>query len=239
MSAYPIGYLPWQARDLMRGPGVVAALVAGIFALLIWRLPSQYIGSGAAALFQGYLAQVGWPLVLVATGEIVRNDRVEGYHRFYFSRPVHPAAFYLVRFTLGFLLVLTAVLVAGAAVWLRTGELPLPLRTVGQLTLLYLLLGGTVFLLSTLFTGGPRDWLTALLVHVYQTTTHDLLARGFDLWPALRIAHWALPPMHLARLDAAPMAAGEMLHAGLYGAALLGISLAVLHFRPLGSGARD
>lgn len=239
MSAYPLGYLPWQARDLLRGPGVVAALVAGVFALLVWRLPSQFIGTGGAALFEGYLAQVGWPLVLVATGEIVRNDRVEGYHRFYFSRPVHPAAFYLVRFILGFLLVLAAVLAAAAAVWLRTGEFGLPLRTAGQLTLLYLLLGGTVFLLSTLFTGGPRDWLAALLIHVYQNTTADLLDRGVELWPALQIAHRVLPPMHLTRLGAGPIASGDVLHAGLYGAALVGVALAVLHVRPLGSGARD
>lgn len=239
MSAYPPGYLPWQARDLLRGPGVVAALVAGVFALLVWRLPSQFIGTGGAALFEGYLAQVGWPLVLVATGEIVRNDRVEGYHRFYFSRPVHPAAFYLVRFILGFLLVLAAVLAAAAAVWLRTGEFGLPLRTAGQLTLLYLLLGGTVFLLSTLFTGGPRDWLAALLIHVYQNTTADLLDRGVELWPALQIAHRVLPPMHLTRLGAGPIASGDVLHAGLYGAALVGVALAVLHVRPLGSGARD
>lgn len=239
MSAYPLGYLPWQARDLLRGPGVVAALVAGVFALLVWRLPSQFIGTGGAALFEGYLAQVGWPLVLVATGEIVRNDRVEGYHRFYFSRPVHPAAFYLVRFILGFLLVLAAVLAAAAAVWLRTGEFGLPLRTAGQLTLLYLLLGGTVFLLSTLFTGGPRDWLAALLIHVYQNTTADLLDRGVELWPALQIAHRVLPPMHLTRLGAGPIASVDVLHAGLYGAALVGVALAVLHVRPLGSGARD
>lgn len=239
MTAYPIGYLPWQARDLLRGAGVVAALVAGVFALLVWRLPSQFIGNGGTALFQGYLAQVGWPLVLVATGEIVRNDRVEGYHRFYFSRPVHPAAFYLVRFVLGFVLVLAAVLVAAAAVWLRSGEFALPPRTAGQLALLYLLLGGTVFLLSTLFTGGPRDWLAALLIHVYQNTTADLLERGIDLWPALRVAHLVLPPMHLARLDAGVTEPGGMLHAGLYGAALVGVALAFLHFRPLGSGARD
>ena len=239
MSAYPAGYLQWQVRDLLRGPGVVAALVAGFFALLVWRLPSQFVGSGGAALFQGYLGQVGWPLVLVATGEMVRNDRVEGYYRFYFSRPVHPAAFYLVRFALGFALVMTAVLVAAGAVWLRTGSFALEWRTAGQLALLYLLLGGTVFLLSTLFAAGPRDWLAALLIHVYQITASDLLERGVDLWPMFQVMHAVLPPMQLARLNGGPLAAGSLLHAGLYGAALVGAALALLHFRPLGGGARD
>jgi hypothetical protein len=45
--------------------------------------------------------------------------------------------------------------------------------------------------------------------------------------------------MHLARLGAGPMAPGDLVHAGLYGVVLVGAALALLHFRPLGSGARD
>ena len=35
------------------------------------------------------------------------------------------------------------------------------------------------------------------------------------------------------------MTPGAVIHTSLYGVALVGAALAVLHFRPLGSGARD
>jgi hypothetical protein len=236
VSGYPAAYLAWQARDVARGPGLIAALVAGVFVLLVWRLPEAAVAAGGGVLLTGYLQQVGWPLVLVATGEVVRTDRSEGYYRFYFSRPVQPALFYLVRFLLGFVLVLAAVAAGALAVLARTGTLEVEPRVLGGLAITYLLLGGTVFFLSTVTTAGPRDWLAALLVHVFQNTTADLMANGVDLWPALRWLHAVLPPMHRLGpgLDAA-----DALHAGLYGAGLLAASLLILDRRPLGGGARD
>lgn len=236
MTGYPAAYLAWQARDVARGPGLVTAIVAAIFALLVWRLPAPALGAGGAALLTGYLQQVGWPLALVATGEMVRTDRAEGFYRFYFARPVQPALFYAVRFLLGFGLVLAATAVAAVAVLARTGSLGLEPRVVGELGLTYLLVGGTVFLVSTVTTAGPRDWLVALLLHVYQNMTADLLANGVDLWAVLQWLHAVLPPMHRLRpgLDA-----GAALHAGLYGAALVGAALLLLDRRPLGGGARD
>lgn len=236
MSGYPAAYLAWQARDVARGPGLVAALVAGVFILLVWRLPEAAMGAGGGVLLTGYLQQVGWPLVLVATGEMVRTDRSEGYYRFYFSRPVQPALFYLVRFLLGFVLVLAAVAAGTLAVLARTGTLAVEPRLLGQLSLTYLLLGGTVFFFSTVTTAGPRDWLVALLVHVLQNTVADLLSNGVDLWPALRWLHAILPPMH--RLGAG-LEPADALHVGLYGAGLVAVSLLVLDRRPLGGGARD
>jgi hypothetical protein len=236
MSGYPAAYLGWQARDVLRGPGLVAAIISGFFAVLVWKLPGAALEAGGATLLAGYLQQVGWPLVLVATGEIVRTDRVEGYYRFYFARPVRPALFYLVRWLLGFALVLAAVASTALAVLARTGESGLDPGLVGQLALTYLLLGGTVFFLSTAGTSGPRDWLAALLIHVFQNTVADLLGRGVDLWAALRWLHAVLPPMHRlgAGLDAA-----DALHAGLYGAGLVAATLLLLERRPLGGGARD
>lgn len=236
MSGYPAAYLAWQARDVARGPGLVAALIAGVFALLVWRLPEAAMAGGGGVLLTGYLQQVGWPLVLVATGEMVRTDRSEGYYRFYFSRPVQPALFYLVRFLLGFVLVLAAVAAGTLAVLARTGTLAVEPRLLGQLSLTYLLLGGTVFFFSTVTTAGPRDWLVALLVHVLQNTVADLLSNGVDLWPALRWLHAILPPMH--RLGAG-LEPADALHVGLYGAGLVAVSLLVLDRRPLGGGARD
>jgi hypothetical protein len=110
---------------------------------------------------------------------------------------------------------------------------------VGRLALLYLVLGGTVFLLSTLFTGGPRDWLAALIIQAYQNTVADLIDRGLSIWPGFAAAHMLLPPIHLARPGVDPMAPAAVIHTSLYGVALVGAALAVLHFRPLGSGARD
>ena len=167
MRGYPAAYLTWQARDVLRGPGIVAAIVAGLFAVLVWRLPASPGPAGGAALLGAYLQQVAWPLALVATGETVRTDRTEGYYRFYFGRPVQPALFYLVRYLLGFALVLAAVGVSALAVWARTGAPGLEAGMLGHVALTYLLLGGTVLLVSTVTTAGPRDWLVALLVHIY------------------------------------------------------------------------
>ena len=239
MSAYPLGYLPWQARDLVYGRGLVAAVVVGLFLLATWRLPSQYIGGSGITLFQGYLVLGGWPLMLVATGEMVRDDRAQGYYRFYFSRPVNPAVFYLVRFGLGFLLVMGSALIVAGAIWQRTGVFHLDSETFGLLVLSYGLVGGTVFLLSTVFSGGPRDWLAALLILFYQTQFSNVLNQGFDPWPTFKVLHLLLPPIHLVRLDSAVPAGDDLLHAALYGGALVIASLAVLHFRPFGSGARD
>lgn len=236
MSGYPAAYLRWQARDLLRGAGVATAAIAGFFCLMIWRMPGAAATAGGGALLAGFLDQVTWPLALVATGEMVRRDRNEGYHRFYFSRPVHPALFYLARWLLGLALVLAAAVAMAVAVLARSGEFLLGPGQVGRVGLTYLLVGGTVFLVSTAATGGPRDWLAALLVHVYQNTVADLLATGVDLWPALRWLHAALPPMHFLGPGLDPRAA---LHAGLYGAAMVGAALLLLDRRPLGGGARD
>ena len=179
MSGYPGAYLRWQARDVLRGPGIVAAIIAGFFAFVVWRLPAGAAGAaGAATLLGAYLQQVGWPMVLVATGEMVRSDRTEGYYRFYFARPIQPSLFYLVRFLLGFALVLAVVGVAAFAVWARTGTSGLDGRLLGQVGLTYLLLGGLVFLLSTVTTSGPRDWLIALIIQVFQAMSSELLATG-------------------------------------------------------------
>ena len=239
MSGYPVGYLPWQVRDLLRGRGPVAAVIVGLFVLAVWRLPSQYLGGSGISLFQGYLLLGGWPLILVATGEMVRDDRAEGYYRFYFSRPVNPAALYLVRFALGYLLVMAAALIVAGAIWQRTSVFHLRPEVIGLLTLSYGLVGGTVFLLSTAFSGGPRDWLAVLVILFYQTQISNFLGQGFDLWPTFKVLHLLLPPVHLVRLDGAMPAGNALLHAAMYGGALVTASLALLHFRPLGSGARD
>lgn len=237
MSGYPAAYLRWQARDVLRGPGIVAAILAGFFAFVVWRLPGGVAGAeGAAALLGGYLQQVGWPMVLVATGEMVRSDRTEGYYRFYFARPIQPGLFYLVRFLLGFALVLAVVGVATSAVWARTGSPGLDGRLLGQVGLTYLLLGGLVFFLSTVTTSGPRDWLIALIIQVFQAMSAELLATGVVNWRLIRWLHAILPPTH--RLDAGYDSA-DVLHAGLYGLGLVALTLLILHRRPLGGGARD
>jgi hypothetical protein len=237
VSGYPGAYLRWQARDVLRGPGIVAAIIAGFFAFVVWRLPAGAAGAaGAATLLGAYLQQVGWPMVLVATGEMVRSDRTEGYYRFYFARPIQPSLFYLVRFLLGFALVLAVVGVAAFAVWARTGSSGLDGRLLAQVGLTYLLLGGLVFLLSTVTTSGPRDWLIALIIQVFQAMSSELLATGVINWRLIRWLHTILPPTH--RLDAA-FDSADVLHAGLYGLGLVAVAVLILHRRPLGGGARD
>lgn len=96
------------------------------------------------------LAAFGFVGTLIATHGIVSRDRERGFYRFLFAKPVNAAAFYGQAFLVngaGLLAVSAGLLGATALAFGRS----VPVTTLAVVGAEYALLGGTVFLLSTLW----------------------------------------------------------------------------------------
>jgi hypothetical protein len=102
--------------------------------------------------------------------------------------------------------------------------------------LLYLVLGGLVFLLSTIT---RRDWLLAIVLIAFQTALGVARASGIADGPVATALHAILPPFQLVGVRGPPPLGAELAHAVGYGAALLLGALGLLQWRPLARGARD
>jgi ABC-type transport system involved in multi-copper enzyme maturation permease subunit len=234
MSArMPIAYAQWELRDAARGPGLIILAIAVLAGFIMTRLPAAQTFTTEGAV-RAIANQSLFPLVLVVTAGMVSRDLNEGYYRAYFSRPVSPSLFYLQRWLVGgAVLLLFIPLLAGAAS-IRTGELAVPVWIVGRAALLYLLLGGTVLLLSTVT---RRDWVVAAVLYIMEQILHSVQAGGGRLGAVARAIYTILPPYHVASIDGTPTP-GEIWTASAYGAGLVLAALAVLHWRALGSGGR-
>jgi hypothetical protein len=110
------------------------------------------------------------------------------------------------------------------------------LTVAGRVGLLYLLVGGLVFFLSTLT---RYDWIAAVLLLFAQSGIATLRSVGLWSTRAWDLTYGALPPFHLVRLQDPIASRPDLWHAALYGAGLVLAGLAILWWRPLGSGARD
>jgi hypothetical protein len=102
--------------------------------------------------------------------------------------------------------------------------------------LLYLVLGGLVFLLSTLT---RRDWLLALGILGCQAAMAFARSLGGAHGPVATVIYAVLPPFQLLRLDRPAPTGLELVYALGYGTALLLAALALLEWRPLARGARQ
>lgn len=235
-SRWPLRYAPWTIRDFAFGPGLIYLAVV-VFAT--WILSHAGTGSATAGevgqLLTVVLGQVSMPFVLLATGGMVHNDLTAGYYRTIFAKPVSPVAYYLQRWLIGGLGVLLTVLLFAAGLAMARHAWP----TVGwqapaRVALLYLLLGGLVFLFSVL---NWRDWILAALVYILEMVLHEVAATNL-FGPLLRWLSAVLPPFHLLS-GRAPFPAGlDLLHVIAYGVALVAGALALLRWRALGSGGR-
>jgi len=107
-----------------------------------------------------------------------------------------------------------------------------------QFALMYVLLGGLTFALSALL---RTDWLIAILFMFLQTLLHGLVSAGAEIGGFTRAVERILPPFHLAQAAGVSGYPGgaALAHVLLYGAGLVAIGLAVLRYRPLGSGGRS
>lgn len=240
-SPSPWRYLPTHARDVARGPLLLFVLVAVGLSVVLWRLVGGEVATPAVAdLLGGLVSSTVMVGVLFATGGVAGVDIKQGYYRAYFSKPMAPWWFYLQRWLLGGLAVLTIPALLGLGIQLALGKgTGLSWQIFAAVALSFLLIGGVVLLAST-FTA--RDWLLAFLVYFLQARLHDVkelfAMMGNDLPRSVELLHAVLPPFHLASPGVDLPSGSELIHVLCYGAALVIGALLVLAWRPLGSGGR-
>lgn len=233
-------YLPVHARDVARGPLALFVAVAAGLSFVLWRIFGNRDVPDVADLLGGLVAGTLMVAVLMASGGVAGNDIKQGYYRGYFSKPIAPWWFYLQRWLLGGVAVLTIPLWLGLGLALAFGSgTGITLELLGVIALGYLLIGGTVLLCSAVT---ARDWLVAFLVYFFQLRLHDateMLSRiGTEVHWALEWAVRVLPPFHLITPTTGLPVGSELVHALGYGIGLVAAALVVLRTRPLGSGGR-
>ena len=218
MNGLPWRYAAWLLRDMARGPLLFpAAVLAAALLVPAVNAPAELVGR----VFPYLLEASGFLTVLALTRGMVNKDLRRGYYRVLFSRPVAPGGYYLLRWLLGgAALILFAALLTGLTAWKYGVGLPLP-HYAAQLCLLYLALGGLVFLLSALL---PADAGPALALCGLSAYYHGAASPPF--W--LKAAGWLLPPLNLCRLTAG---GANPLPAVIYGACAVAGAVMILQRR--------
>lgn len=241
-----LDYARWQLRDHVRGAGLVIVLFATVLGLILWQVAKANPGlaEGSEAVLATTLSQLAWPLIVLAVAGMVSTDRVDGFNRSLFSAPVTPAWYYLQRFLLGGVILATLPVVIAVAIRLSLGGWAAPWEGVRGVLLLYALLGGLVFCWSTF---GRRDWAIGVSLYLGQSALHGAREAGMPIPVWLRELTPLLPPFHLVQFGgmdgrefvSATLPVGwDLVHYLGYAAGLLGIGVAVLLFRPMGSGGK-
>ena len=230
MIRLPWRYSLWLLLDMARG----SLWPLGIMLLIGVLMPfSAGRGGEAVALmiFPRILQLCAFIAVLALTGSIASKDLGRGYYRVFFSRPLDPGGYYLLRWLLGALLFyLFVAALTGIAVWKTGAGLP-ALQYAGQLSLLYLMLGGLVFFLSAV--SCPGDAAAALPLCLMSAYAYS--SNAGPVWKALA---WLLPPLDLANITG-PLQPGEHpLHAVIYGACMVAAAVAVLQKRRFAEGGK-
>jgi hypothetical protein len=237
MSALPIRYLGWMAWDVARGPGL-GMVVAGVAcAFLISSLQVVTSGTGGeTGVFLSILDFAVTIFTLLATAGMVSTDFSQGYYRTLFGRPVSPPLYYLLRWLVGAAAVAIAATFVGVAAAARVGA-SLPMGHVMiQTALLYLLLGGLVFLLSTV---SRRDWLIGVGVIAAHAGLNAARTLGAASTGVAGVLYTLLPPLRYVDM-ADPIPTGAALvHVLGYGIGLVVAALAIIRIRPLARGARE
>lgn len=236
MKTIPLRYLPWMLRDLAAGQGAVLIAVAILTWMIMGRIDPAPPATSGPNMVVAALSQMSLPFLLYCAAAIVSNDRVHGYYRSFFSRPLSPPGYYFTRWLLGgvFFLLLSPILTLGLT--LALGRFPFSWSVLAQLALSYLLLGGLIFFLSSFV---RYDWLFGLLVLILQGVLHALKRGGVDLGVLWNSVLTILPPIYLASLNS-PLPTGSALaHILLYGIGLVSAGLLILRLRPLGAGGRS
>lgn len=187
-------YAPWQLWDFAVDRGVALLLVGGLLGLsVLWpgyvalsqQMPRELV---AGELIKIAVAQQLSILVVIATSGIVANDRINGYYRFLFSKPVRMPAYYALQFLVTLAGTALAVLILLAAFWIFVGWVS-PTVPLVMLGATFLALGGTVFFFSTVT---RLDW--GGLVLLWGASALSRTLAGDTAWYS--VARWALPPTH-------------------------------------------
>ena len=234
-------YLSWQARDFVVERGapllIVATLMSFPIVMSLRQLgdaatPTQAATAARYGVLQLF-AEFSLICVLIGINGVVSSDRVKGYYRFLFAKPVSIPRYYAQAYLVnGVGLMLTALGVLGAIYAL--GYPVFPARVLLMVGLVYLSLGGLGFFYSTL---ARFDW-------VLMGATWGLAQVLRAVYPAHestagRVLNVLLPPFHQLRDVGLQLARGEaaesrtlvwLLAWGLSG---LVLGLLILRRRPL------
>ncbi|HRP07914.1 MAG TPA: hypothetical protein PLL69_05440 [Gemmatimonadales bacterium] len=228
-------YFPWLARDVARSAGLLYLLVLVAVTVVLWRMRNSGMLSDPATVQRQVFGAMLLVAVLVATGGMVSTDVQQGFYRNWFSKPMAPWWYYLQRWLLGGLVLLSTPLIFGGILALIGSGHGITWSLLASISLGYLLIGSAVFLASTVL-----RWVSLLvfLVSFAQGGLHGIRTFGAELPGTIDLVYRALPPFHLVN-PSGPLPAGtDLLHVVGYGAAMLILALLVLTFRPLGSGGR-
>lgn len=232
-----VSYAPWQLWDFALDRGVALLFVGGLLGLsVLWpgyialsqQMPPELV---ANELIKIAVAQQISILVVIATSGIVANDRIGGYFRFLFAKPVRMPAYYALQFLVTFTGTLLATLILLAAFWIFVGWVS-PFIPLVMMVVTYLALGGTIFFFST-FT--RLDW--GMLVILWGASALSRMAAAESDWYA--VARWVLPPTyHIDKLRNALFAGTEVDVGGVawlvgYGLAFFVAGLVVLQRKAL------
>lgn len=233
----PFRYLRFLTRDVLRGPGVIYGLITVLLLAMFWRIKSTTnFDLDTATLQTQIFDTVILVAVLLATGGMVSGDVHNGYYRSWFSKPMAPWWFYLQRWLLGALLLMCMPFVLGAGLAIILGDgMGVTATLIGHIAIGYLLIGGAVFLLSTVV---RKDWLIVFILAFVQTGLVSLSEVGVNLPGLVDIVARALPPFHLLSTSG-PLPSGfELLHLLTYGGGMAALAVTILVLRPLGRGGR-
>jgi len=200
----------WQARDFAVERGAPLLIVATLMTFPIIMglrqmreagLPRPEISARYAIL--ELFAQFSLIAVLIGINGVVSNDRVRGYYRFLFAKPVSIPRYYAQAFIINGLGLLAAT--AGVlGVIYALGYPTFPVRVLLMAALVYVALGGVGFLYSTL---ARFDW-------VLMGATWGLAQVLRAVYPAQesragRVLDVVLPPFHRLRDVGLELARGE------------------------------
>ena len=235
-------YLRWQARDFVAERGapllIVATLMAFPIVMGLRELRSATASSAQATISARYavvalFAEFSLIAVLIGINGVVSNDRVRGYYRFLFAKPVSIPRYYAQAYTVnGLGLLITALGVLGVIYAL--GYPVFPARVLFMVALVYVSLGGLGFFYSTL---ARFDW-------VLMGATWGVAQVLRAVYPANesragKVLDVILPPFHRLREVGQQLARGESADAGMlawllgWGIACFMLGLFMLRRRPL------
>lgn len=205
-------YAPWQLWDFALDRGVALLFVGGLMGLsVLWpgyvalsgQMPRELL---TIELLKIAVAQQISILVVIATSGVVANDRIGGYYRFLFSKPVRMPAYYALQFLVTLTGTLIATLILLAAFWILVGWVS-PIVPLLMLVATFLSLGGTVFFFSTIT---RFDWAGLVLLWGASALSRTLGA-DTDWYGVVR---WVLPPTHQIDQLRGALFAGTEIDAG-------------------------
>lgn len=235
-------YLGWQARDFVTERGapllIVATLIWGSVIITLRRIGdampgSSQVGVTVLGLILEAFQTFSVVAVLIGINGIVSNDRVRGYYRFLFAKPVSIPRYYAQAFAVNGIGLLVTVAIVLTAVY-TLGYPIFPMRVLAWVGLAYISLGGLGFLFSTLM---RFDW---ILMGATFGLSHVLRA----LFPAYRsrageVLDVILPPFHHLHEVGEQLARGEPADPSIlawllgWGGTAFILGLLILRRRPL------